>query len=218
MYSVTVDKQLYPFSVGKAVCVGRNYAAHAKELNNAVPSNPILFHKPANAVCALSPSFSIPNGQGEVHHELEIAVLISTTLSQANESECRSAIAGLGLALDLTLRDVQTELKSNGQPWEMAKSFDNSCPITDFISINQNFDLANISIQLERNGAIQQQGNSKDMLFPIVPLISYISKYFTLNPGDIVLTGTPAGVGPLVIGDSLKLKLADQLIAEALVK
>lgn len=218
MHSVIIDQQRYSFPVGKAVCVGRNYAAHAKELNNSVPSQPILFHKPANAICALSPSFAIPTGQGEVHHELEIAVLISAKLSQASEHECRAAIAGIGLALDLTLRDVQTELKANGQPWEMAKAFDNACPITDFISIDQAYDLTNIAIELERNGVLQQQGNSKDMLFPIVPLIAYISQYFTLNPGDIVLTGTPAGVGPLTIGDHVQLKLGEQLVASALVK
>lgn len=207
----SVDGQLFAHAIGKCVCVGRNYAAHAAELNNPIPSAPILFHKPADAVVPLSPQFKIPTDQGEVHHELEIALLIGKSLTNATEEQVTASIAGIGLALDLTLRDVQSQLKQKGHPWEMAKAFDGACPVTDFIAPDANTDWKNLSLALLRNGQIQQQGNSQDMLFPIIPLIAYISRFFTLNPGDLVLTGTPAGVGELLVGDVLELTLADKI-------
>lgn len=207
----SVDGQLFAHAIGKCVCVGRNYAAHAAELNNPIPSAPILFHKPADAVVPLSPQFKIPTDQGEVHHELEITLLIGKPLTNATEEQVTASIAGIGLALDLTLRDVQSQLKQKGHPWEMAKAFDGACPVTDFIAPDANTDWKNLSLALLRNGQIQQQGNSQDMLFPIIPLIAYISRFFTLNPGDLVLTGTPAGVGELLVGDVLELTLADKI-------
>lgn len=207
----SVDGQLFAHAIGKCVCVGRNYAAHAAELNNPIPSAPILFHKPADAVVPLSPQFKIPTDQGEVHHELEIALLIGKPLTNATEEQVTASIAGIGLALDLTLRDLQSQLKQKGHPWEMAKAFDGACPVTDFIAPDANTDWKNLSLALLRNGQIQQQGNSQDMLFPIIPLIVYISRFFTLNPGDLVLTGTPAGVGELLVGDVLELTLADKI-------
>lgn len=207
----SVDGQLFAHAIGKCVCVGRNYAAHAAELNNPIPSAPILFHKPADAVVPLSPQFKIPTDQGEVHHELEIALLIGKSLTNATEEQVTASIAGIGLALDLTLRDVQSQLKQKGHPWEMAKAFDGACPVTDFIAPDANTDWKNLSLALLRNGQIQQQGNSQDMLFPIIPLIAYISRFFTLNPGDLVLTGTPAGVGELLVGDVLELTLTDKI-------
>lgn len=212
MFTPVLAGQPFSHAVGKCVCVGRNYAEHAKELNNPVPASPILFHKPANAVVALAPEFTIPIQQGSVHHELEIAVLIGQPLISATDEQVLNAMVGVGLALDLTLRDVQSELKAKGQPWEMAKAFDGACPVTHFIAASQIQDWRNIRLELLRNGQMQQAGNSADMLFPIVPLIAYISRFFTLNPGDLVLTGTPAGVGPLLVGDKLELKLADLLV------
>ncbi len=192
---------------GKVVCVGRNYREHAKELNNPVPDSPLLFIKPATSLTALAPSFSLVKNQGEVHHELELALLIGQQLSRANPTESIAAIVGIGLALDLTLRDVQQQLKEKSQPWEIAKGFDGACPVSNFIKPELIDDLQNASLSLTINGHVQQSGNTKEMLFPIAQLLATISTHFTLLPGDIVLTGTPAGVGPLCCGDQLTLQL-----------
>jgi len=214
MFYATLENQSFPHATGKIICVGRNYAEHAKELNNPVPTAPILFIKPADAAVALAPAFSVPADKGSVHHELEIAVLIGKTLKNASKADVAEAIAGAGLGLDLTLRDVQAKLKEKGHPWEVAKGFDGACPLTDFISAGKISDWQNIELSMTRNGNVQQQGNSKDMLFPVIPLIAHMSTIFTLNPGDIVMTGTPPGVGPLQPGDELTLSLAgDSLTA-----
>lgn len=214
MFYANLENQSFPHTTGKIVCVGRNYAEHAKELNNPVPSAPILFIKPADAAVNVAPSFTLPEGQGSVHHELEIAVLIGDRLSNADEADVAAALAGVGLGLDLTLRDLQSKLKEKGHPWEVAKGFDGACPLTPFMAASKVIDWGNIDLKLERNGHIQQQGNSADMLFPLIPLIAHMSRIFTLNPGDIIMTGTPAGVGPLESGDDLILSLALSADAE----
>lgn len=211
-----LDQQLYPHTLGKIVCVGRNYAEHAKELNNPIPSSPILFIKPASSAVALAPSISIPQGHGSVHHELEIAILIGKPLINASEEQVAESIAGVGLGLDLTLRDVQAKLKEKGHPWERAKSFDGACPLTGFVSLNieNRIEWQNLELKLEKNNRLQQQGISGDMLFAILPLIAHMSDNFSLQPGDVILTGTPAGVGPLEVGDELacQLTLANDLL------
>ncbi|MCB2388438.1 fumarylacetoacetate hydrolase family protein [Thalassolituus alkanivorans] len=211
MYFPILEGQSFTHSTGKIVCVGRNYAEHARELNNPIPSQPILFIKPADAAVSMAPSFRIPQGQGSVHHELEIAVLIGQRLCHAAEDDVPAAIAGVGLGLDLTLRDVQDGLKAKGQPWEIAKGFDGACPLSDFVAASRVEDWQQLSLTLTRNGKVQQQGSSADMLFPLLPLIAHMSRIFTLNPGDIIMTGTPAGVGPLLPGDQLEARLQDWL-------
>lgn len=218
MYTASLDNKPFPHAVGKCVCVGRNYADHAAELNNPVPSVPLLFIKPADAAVPMAAQISIPLHRGSVHHELEIAILIQHRLQNATEADVEAAIAGVGLALDLTLRDVQDQLKKQGHPWEAAKAFDGASPLSDFIGIEHIVDLENIGFSLKRNGKIQQQSNSKQMLFPIIPLISYMSSMFTLNPGDVILTGTPAGVGELVVGDELELEISQQLSVKTKIK
>ena len=207
MFYATLENQSFPHATGKILCVGRNYAEHAKELNNPVPSAPILFIKPVTAAVPAAPSFTVPAGQGAVHHELEIAVLIGDRLQHASDADVAAGIAGVGLGLDLTLRDVQAKLKEKGHPWEVAKGFDGACPLTGFLAAAKVTDWSAIELKLERNGHVQQQGSSADMLFPVIPLIAHMSRIFTLNPGDIVMTGTPAGVGPLEAGDALILSL-----------
>jgi len=197
------------YPLGKAVCVGRNYAAHAKELNNPIPETPILFLKPATSFVPLSPSFSIPGNRGECHHELEVSLLIGERLTQASESDAMAAIAGVGLGLDLTLRDWQQKLKAEGKPWELAKAFDGSLPLSPFIRRAQLRDLSTLVFSLDVNGQLRQQGNTADMLTPIPTLLSYISRHFTLMPGDIVMTGTPAGVANMQNGDRLTLSILD---------
>lgn len=205
-----LDQQDYPYPVGKVVCVGRNYAAHAKELNNPIPNSPILFIKPASSAVPFGPGISIPRNQGSVHHELEVAILIGKPLKSAMPAQVAEGIAGVGLALDLTLRDVQAKLKEKGHPWELAKSFDGACPLTHFVSTSEmkTEQWQALTLMLEKNGHVQQQGSSGEMLFPIIPLIAHISEHFSLQPGDVILTGTPAGVGPLQVGDALSCQLS----------
>jgi 2-keto-4-pentenoate hydratase/2-oxohepta-3-ene-1,7-dioic acid hydratase in catechol pathway len=211
------DGQACALPIGKVVCVGRNYSAHALELNNPIPASPLLFIKPATSLAKLAPSFTIPANRGEVHHELEMALLIGKQLTNASSDETIAAIYGIGLALDLTLRELQSELKAKAQPWELAKCFDGACPISDFVKLDSIDDIQSCDLLLEKNGATQQQGNTRDMLFPIADLLATMSNNFSLMPGDVVLTGTPAGVGPLVRGDKLVAKLNSVLVVPTVV-
>ncbi len=193
--------------LGKIVCVGRNYAAHARELGNEVPKSPILFIKPATAAVELEKPFSIPSDMGSVHHEIEIALFITKAARAITEDDAWGYVSHVGVALDLTLRDVQDKLKEKGQPWEMAKAFDGACPLSRWVPVSQIRDKNSIQIRLERNSEMKQDGYSDQMITSIPKLISYISQFFTLQEGDVILTGTPAGVGPLNSGDILKATL-----------
>lgn len=195
---------------GKVVCVGRNYAEHARELNNPVPAEPILFIKPRTALVPMEAPVAVP--PGNCHFETELAVLIGAPLKNAGETQVRAAIAGIGLGLDLTRRDIQDELKAKGLPWEKAKAFDGACPLSAFVNPGRVADLANTRIRLIVNGETRQDGNTADMLTPVLPLIAYMSTFFTLEPGDVVLTGTPKGVGPLRAGDALRVVLGEDLL------
>ncbi|TNE72058.1 MAG: fumarylacetoacetate hydrolase family protein [Gammaproteobacteria bacterium] len=199
--------------LGKIVCIGRNYAEHARELNNPVPDEPLLFIKPSTSAVYLTRPLDVPKDRGEVHFETELAVLIGRPLSNASASEAEAAILGYGLALDLTLRDVQSQLKAKGQPWERAKAFDGACPLSPFVPAEK-FTRDNIHFTLDIDGQRQQTGDVGDMLNPVVPLIAHMSCHFSLLPGDVVLTGTPKGVGPLKSGQTLSLELNDLLFVE----
>ena len=200
--------------VGKVVCVGRNYAQHAKELNNPVPSEPLLFLKPATSVTAFVEGIRLPQFGGSCHFETELALLIGGELCNASADEVLPAVAGVGLALDLTLRELQSQLKDKGHPWEKAKAFDGSCPLSPFVSAGQVVNWTDIKLTMHCNGELRQRGNSADMLTPVADLLAYISRYFTLQPGDVVLTGTPAGVGELQSGDLVTAALTGLLSAE----
>lgn len=208
---------LLDFPVGKVVCVGLNYAKHVAEMKSQASAEPLLFIKPETALCDLRQPVAIPKEFGEVHHETELAVLIGAPLKQANEDRCARAIAGFGVALDLTLRDVQLKLKAAGQPWEKSKAFDGSAPVSGFIPVNDFPDPQNVTLSLTVNNELRQQGNTREMLTPVIPLISYMSRYFTLRPGDIILTGTPEGVGPLVSGDMLKISVNDHTLTTRII-
>ena len=195
----------------KVVCVGRNYADHAKEMNSPITAEPILFLKPASSLTTFEGAIAIPSGLGSVHHELEIALLVGDKISKAEPSQALNNIIGVGLGIDLTLRDLQKTLKSNGHPWERAKSFDDSCWLSDFYSVDElNSTLAesHFKFTLQKNGVTQQQGQSEQMIFSMADLTAYISQFFTLEKGDIILTGTPSGVGPVETGDELSASLA----------
>ena len=206
----TLDGQPFALPVGKVVCVGRNYLAHIHELGNAIPETPILFMKPATALVSLDQPIRWPPGWGECHHEVELAVLLGQELRQADAHTAHGAVAGYGIALDLTLRDLQNSLKMQGHPWETAKAFDGACPVSSFLSPDQVSDPQNMELTLHVNGELRQQGNTGWMIHSIFDLLAYMSSHFTLQPGDLVLTGTPAGVGPLQAGDVLQLGLADR--------
>lgn len=198
-----LDGQSLP--LGKAVCVGRNYLDHIHELGNQVSERPVLFMKPSTAFAHMHQPISIPKDQGECHNELELAFLIAKPLYQAQRDECAQAIAGVALALDLTLRDLQNELKQGGLPWELAKAFDGSCPISGFMPIE--YHEQRFTFSLTVNGQLRQRGDSRLMLHPLLSLLSYISHWFTLMPGDVVLSGTPKGVGPLKANDLIDVEL-----------
>lgn len=199
-----------PVNPGKIVCVGRNYAEHARELGNEVPETPILFMKPATSLVAMDNQIVIPSDRGSCHIETELAVLIGDTLTGASSDEVLGSVAAVGLAFDLTLRDLQSQLKSKGHPWERAKAFDGSCPLSHWVSC-EGLDWGDIELTLMRNGNLQQSGSTAQMINPVANLLSEISQSFTLAPGDIVLTGTPAGVCELKQGDELVATLADRL-------
>ncbi|MFJ5438633.1 fumarylacetoacetate hydrolase family protein [Pectobacterium brasiliense] len=208
---------LLDFPVNKVVCVGSNYSEHIKEMGSATPSEPVLFIKPETALCDLRQPVAIPKNLGSVHHEVELAVLIGTPLKQANEERVARAIAGYGVALDLTLRDLQSDFKKAGQPWEKAKAFDGSCPISGFIPVAEFSDPQQTDLGVKVNDEVRQQGNTRDMITPILPLIAYMSRFFTLRAGDIILTGTPKGVGPILSGDMLTITVNDRTLSTRII-
>jgi 2-keto-4-pentenoate hydratase/2-oxohepta-3-ene-1,7-dioic acid hydratase in catechol pathway len=197
----SISGQVLPFNATKVVCIGQNYADHIAELSSVARPEPLFFHKPITSLCPINSAVKIPRYQGECHNELEIAVLIKNKLNHASEAEVGKAIWGYGLALDLTLRDIQSRQKKQGRPWEVAKSFDNSCPISSFVPVASASGDMHLTLQV--NGELRQSGHSGQMICSVTQLISEMSQHFTLCPGDVVLTGTPAGVGPLKSGDVL---------------
>ena len=196
-------------AIGKVVCVGRNYAAHAQELGNEVPTAPILFMKPASSVVSIRQGVVRPNPAlyGETHYEAELCVQLAADLSAATIEEAKQAIGGVTLGLDLTLRKLQTELKEKGHPWERAKCFDGACVLGDWLDPQVFDDFKNVHYQLTINDTLKQDGDSALMLFPVYELLANISHAFSLQAGDVIMTGTPSGVGALQVGDQLSLKL-----------
>ena len=196
-------------SIGKVVCVGRNYAAHAEELGNEVPKAPILFMKPASSVVSIRQGVVRPNPAlyGETHYEAELCVQLAADLSAATIEEAKQAIGGVTLGLDLTLRELQAELKEKGHPWERAKCFDGACVLGDWLDPQVFGDFTDVHYQLTINDALTQDGDSALMLFPVYELLVNISHAFSLQAGDVIMTGTPSGVGALQAGDQLSLKL-----------
>jgi 2-keto-4-pentenoate hydratase/2-oxohepta-3-ene-1,7-dioic acid hydratase in catechol pathway len=214
-----VDGTSIHFPLGKVVCIGRNYAEHAKELGNPVPTEPLIFMKPGSCVVALEGGFKIPTDRGAVHYEAEIVVLIGKPLSKnPSAEEVVDAISGFAPGLDLTLRDVQSRLREKGLPWELAKCFDGAAVIAPFLPAETYPDLADIGIRLTINDKVVQDGNSSLMLNPIIPMIQHMAANFSLQAGDIIMTGTPAGVGPFEPGDQIVLELTGHSRYESVVR
>jgi 2-keto-4-pentenoate hydratase/2-oxohepta-3-ene-1,7-dioic acid hydratase in catechol pathway len=188
---------------GKIVCVGRNYAAHARELGNAVPERPLLFLKPPSAVIGDGEAIRIPAASRQVEHEGEIGAVVGRRLRQADEAAARAALGALVCLNDVTARDLQ---KTDGQ-WTRAKGFDTFCPVGTPVPVGPEVDLAALELICRVNGAVRQHGYARDMAFSIPFLLSYISHIMTLEPGDLVATGTPEGVGPLQPGDEVEVEI-----------
>ena len=195
--------------IGKIVCVGRNYAAHAQELGNEVPTSPMLFMKPVSSVVSIHHDIVRPDAEqfGETHYETELCIQLSADLSKATIEQAKQAIGGVTLGLDLTLRDLQSKLKEKGHPWERAKCFDGACVLADWIAPQAFGDFKNVEYQFYINNELKQNGASALMLFPVYELLVDISHAFSLQAGDVIMTGTPSGVGILQAGDALTLKL-----------
>jgi acylpyruvate hydrolase len=187
----------------KFICVGRNYAEHAHELGNKVEEKPLIFLKPESALLQNGKIFILPDFIGEVHHELEIIVKINRNGKCIDPEFAHKYYDEIGLGIDFTARTLQNELKSKGHPWELAKGFDQSAVVGNFIPKNEIINPENIDFQLFKNGNLVQHGQTKDLIFSIDYLIHFVSQFFTLKMGDILFTGTPAGVGPIQIGDEL---------------
>jgi 2-keto-4-pentenoate hydratase/2-oxohepta-3-ene-1,7-dioic acid hydratase in catechol pathway len=193
--------------VGKILCLGRNYAKHAKEINSETPDTPVVFIKPATAIIETGDNVIIPPISKDVHHEVELVVVIGRKCKQIPTSVALEHVAGYGVGLDMTLRDIQTDAKKRGLPWSIAKGFDTSAPVSTFIEKERISDPHNLDISLRANGKIRQKSNTKHMIFRIDYLVSYLSSIFTLEPGDLIFTGTPEGVGTVVPGDILEAEL-----------
>jgi acylpyruvate hydrolase len=189
------------FPIGKIVCLARNYAEHARELGNETPAAPVLFMKPASSVIGDGEAVRIPSYSQECHYEVELAVLIGKQARNVTTERALECVAGFGVAIDMTLRDVQNSLKAKGLPWEIAKGFDTSCPLSDFVPAAAVADPHALNLKLAVNGEGRQNGTSSDMINRIPQIIAHISGIFTLDPGDVILTGTPAGVGRVAAGD-----------------
>ncbi|MBD80814.1 MAG: 2-hydroxyhepta-2,4-diene-1,7-dioate isomerase [Crocinitomicaceae bacterium] len=188
----------------KIICIGRNYIDHAKELNNPIPEKPVLFLKPDTALLKKGAPFFLPEHSNNVHHEAELVIRINRLGKHIEERFAHKYYEEIGLGIDFTARDVQKSCKEKGLPWEIAKAFDGSAPLGKFIAIKDLGKVDNINFELKKNGSTVQFGNSSEMIFNFNQIISYVSKIFTLKIGDLIYTGTPAGVGPVVKGDKIQ--------------
>ena len=196
----------------KIICVGRNYTDHIKELENNKPKDPVLFLKPDSSIILNNKPFFIPDFSQNIHYELELIIKISRLGKHIQEKFSHKYYDFIGLGIDFTARDLQTNLKSKGLPWEKSKAFDGSCFISKWINKCDFNDINNLNFNLDKNGKTVQKTNSKLMLWKIDELISYISTFFTLKIGDVIFTGTPAGVGKVSIGDNLEGFIEDNKI------
>jgi len=193
-----------PAPVTRIFCIGRNYAEHAKEMGNALPPEPVVFMKPATSLVLEGAPLVLPKGRGAVHHETELVLAVGREGGDIVPADALRHVTGVTLGLDLTLREVQARLKQAGAPWELAKAFDGSAALGRLHPWPAAFDPQALDLRCTVNGTLRQQGNTRDMLFPIAAIIAFLSRHWRLLPGDLIYTGTPAGVGPLVAGDHIE--------------
>jgi acylpyruvate hydrolase len=202
----------------KILCIGRNYEDHAKELKNPLPAEPVVFSKPDSAILRNNQPFFIPDFANEFHHEVEILVRINRLGKNIAPEFANRYYDEIGLGIDFTARDLQDELRGKGLPWEKCKAFDGSAVISEFVPKERFADLQNINFHLDVNGQLRQKGNTCNMIFSIDAIVAHLSKYFTLKIGDIIYTGTPAGVGSVHIGDRLTGFIEDEQFFDFWVK
>jgi 2-keto-4-pentenoate hydratase/2-oxohepta-3-ene-1,7-dioic acid hydratase in catechol pathway len=188
----------------KILCIGRNYVEHIAELKNEVPDEPVIFTKPDTALLRQNAPFYFPDFTTEIHHEVELILRISKEGKNIAHKFAQNYYDGIGLGIDFTARDLQNKAKTKGLPWTLAKEFNGSAPVSEFKPLSDFPDQNGINFSLKVNGEVKQKGNSEMMLHKFADIISFISKYITLKKGDIIFTGTPAGVGPVKIGDRLE--------------
>lgn len=203
----------------KVVCIGRNYRDHAREMGNAPPEEPVFFLKPTTACLYPGQLIRLKPHLGEIHHEVELVVMIDSYASNVPVNMALGLVASFTLGLDLTARTLQADLKAKGLPWEKAKAFDGSAVLGEVeLPMSAGTDLGKLTIELRRNGRMVQQGSTADMIFPVAELIAYVSKYITFEPGDLLFTGTPAGVGPITHGDLLEGFINDKRVLNVTVE
>lgn len=202
----------------KIIAIGRNYAEHAKELNNPVPGVPVIFMKPDTALLKDNKPFYHPNFSTDIHHEIEIVIKISKEGKHVNQKFADSYYEEVALGVDFTARDIQSRHKEKGLPWELAKGFDNSAPISNFLPKSQFPDLRNLNFKLDVNGEMRQEGNTSFMLFSFDYIIAFVSQYITLKKGDLIYTGTPAGVAKVNVGDRLEGYIENQKMLDFYIK
>ena len=202
----------------KIICVGRNYVEHIQELNNETPDDPVIFLKPETAIPLKNEPFFYPEFSTDVHYEVEVLVKINRVGKNIDEKFAHKYYDEIGIGIDFTARDVQSTLKAKGLPWELAKAFNGSAPVSPFMPKTEFSNLQDLSFRLDVNGETRQLGNTSLMLFKIDYLISFVSRYFLLQQGDILFTGTPKGVGPVQVGDRLTAYIEDRKMLEIDVK
>lgn len=196
----------------KIICIGRNYLAHVKELDNALPTEPLFFMKPETALLPVGEPFPYPDFSQEIHYETELVLRICKTGKAINEKSASEYYDAITVGIDFTARDLQNKCKAKGHPWEIAKSFDYSAPMGEFKEISALKHPDDINFGMKLNGEWRQQGHSRDMIFSFDRIVSYVSRFVTLNEGDCIFTGTPQGVGEVHIGDKLELFLEDEFM------
>lgn len=189
---------------GKLICVGQNYAKHAAEMGSAVPEQPVLFLKPSTALVGHGGRVLLPPQSSDVHHELELVVAIGRGGKHISRTEAFNYVDGYGLGLDMTARDLQSDAKSKGRPWAVAKGFDTFAPLSQLVKAHEIPDPQNLTLTLRVNGEARQTVHTRDMIFSVADLVAYSSSIFTLMPGDLIFTGTAEGVGPVHDGDRLE--------------
>lgn len=202
----------------KIICIGRNYLAHVKELDNDLPTKPMFFMKPDTALLPVGEPFPYPDFSKKVHYETELVLRICKTGKSIDKETASEYYDAITVGIDFTARDLQNECKAQGHPWEIAKSFDYSAPVGEFKAINKLKDPNDIAFGMKLNGVWVQQGHSRDMIFDFNTIVSYVSRFVTLNPGDYIFTGTPQGVGEVHVGDKLELFLEDEPMFEFEIK
>lgn len=201
----------------KIIAIGRNYADHIAELNNERPSEPVIFMKPDTAVLRNNAPFYYPSFSKDIHYEVEVLLKINREGKFIDEKFAHKYYDDIGIGVDFTARDIQTRCKEKGLPWEKAKGFNGSAPISEFLP-KADYDLSNLDFSLKKNGEAVQKGNTSLMLYSFDQIIAYVSQFFTLKKGDIIFSGTPAGVGPIVVGDTLEAYIENKLLLEVEIK